>query len=302
MKKLSVIVTTYNSENTIEKTIQSILNQDGVNQEFELELIVVDDCSFDRTREIVNEYNVLLLSTGINSGGPNKGRNIGLKNATGDYLCIADHDDEWQRNMVTTVLPYLLKVPIVSTGYSVVDQLHGRSILRVGSRDNRYLYFSKNQTFIDRLTKSLKGQNAYLGSIFFRKELKDVYFEEHFNQVDFDWILRLFHNNDSIEVCDSLYLRYVSGDNLSLNESYRRRDFYFSLMTIETYEKKYPIQVHKAYLRIHGSRARYYYLMGNMKKARFYFLRSQWGIKTFLYYLTSFVGSQIVKKKFNIFG
>jgi len=302
MKRVSVIVTTYNSESTIEKTIQSIVNQDGVNQEFELELIVVDDCSFDKTREIVNGYNVLLLSTDSNSGGPNKGRNIGLKSATGDYLCIADHDDVWQKHMIIKVLPYLLKVPIVSTGYTVVDELNNREILRIGSKDESYLYFARNKTFIDRLTRSLKGQNAYLGSVFFRKELKDNYFEEHFNQVDYDWILRLFHNNDSIEVCDSLYSRFVSGSNLSLNDSYRKIDFYYSLMTIETYEDQYPNQVRKAYLRIHGSRARYYYLMGRMKKARFYFSKSQWGIKTLLYYITSFVGSEFVKKRFNIFG
>lgn len=301
MKKVSVIVTTYNSELTIEKTIQSILNQDGVNQNFELELIVVDDCSLDKTREILQNYDLLLLSTEVNSGGPNKGRNIGLKNATGDYLCIADHDDVWQKHRILTVIPYLLKVPIVSSGYTLVDQLNNRNIVRVGSPNKPYLYFARNQTFTDRLTKSLKGQNVY-GSIFFSKKLKDVYFEEHFNQVDYDWILRLFHNNDSIEVCDSLYYRNVSGNNLSLNESYRKTDFYYSLMTIETYEEQYPAQVRKAYLRIHGSRARYYYLMGNMKKARFYFLKSQWGLKTFLYYITSFAGSGIVKKKFNIFG
>lgn len=302
MKKVSVIVTTYNSEFTIEKTIQSILNQDGVNKDFGLELIVVDDCSSDRTRDILQKYDLLLLSTEGNTGGPNKGRNIGLKCATGDYLCIADHDDVWQKHKVLTLLPYLLKVPVVSSGYTVVDQLHNRNIIRVGSTVKPYLYFVKNQTFRDRLTRSLKGQNAYLGSIFFRKELKGIYFEEHFNQVDYDWILRIFHNNDSIEVCDSLYFRYVSGSNLSLNESYRRKDFYYSLMTIETYEEQYPVEARKAYLRTHGSRARYYYLVGNMKKARFYFLKSQWGIKTFLYYITSFVGSEFVKKRFNIFG
>jgi glycosyltransferase involved in cell wall biosynthesis len=302
MKKVSVIITTFNSEQTIEKTIQSILYQEGVNREFELELIVVDDCSVDNTRDLTKKYDLRLLSTDYNSGGPNKGRNIGLKNATGDYLCIADHDDVWQKHMIVAVLPYLLKVPIVSTGYTVVDQLNNRNIKRVGSTKKSYLYFAKNRTFIDRLTRSLKGQNAYLGSIFFRSELKNNYFEEHFNQVDYDWVLRLFHNNDSIEVCKSLYYRYVSGCNLSLNETYRRIDFYYSLMALETYEEQYPAQVRKAYHRIHGSRARYFYLIGNMKKARFYFLKSSWGIKTLMYYITSFVGSQFVKRKFNIFG
>lgn len=94
MKKVSVILTTYNSEKFVSKVIDSILNQKGVDELFQLELIVVDDCSQDKTREILKNYNLEFLTTGENSGGPNKGRNLGLKAATGDYICIADHDDE----------------------------------------------------------------------------------------------------------------------------------------------------------------------------------------------------------------
>src|SRR5690606_14350417 len=99
-------------------------------------------------------------------------------------------------------------------------------------------------------------------------------FEENFGMVDYDWGLRLFHNNDSIEVCESLYFRHVEQKNLSLNETYRIKDFYFSLMFIEQYLHLYPKEVKIAYKRIHGSRARYYYLNNNMKLARFYLLRS----------------------------
>ena len=247
------------------------------------------------------------MSTGSNSGGPNKGRNIGLNMASGDYICIADHDDEWKKNKLITQLPYLKKAPIVTSGYTIIDQNRTRPnrlnrLSRLNRSSEDYIYFKTNQSFLDRLSKSLTGQNVYLGSLIYRKELKHILFEEHFGMVDFDWLLRMLHNQDSIEVCQALYFRYVEKTNLSLNESYRRKDFYFSLMTIEQYASEYPKQVSLSYKKIHGSRARYYYLIDNMKKARFYFLRSELNLKTLAYYLSTFFGSAYVKKKFNVFG
>lgn len=303
MKKLvSVIVTTYNSEKSIERTLKSILNQTGIRKEFDIELIVADDCSTDTTVEIVKNYDAILLSNKKNSGGPNKGRNSGLKHASGDYICIVDHDDEWKENKILSQLPYLEKVPIVTSGYTIVDKVKGSTIDRINNSGNEFVYYDKNKTFLTRLTKSTKGQITYLGGIIYRSELKDIHFEENFGMVDFDWILRLFHNKDSIELCKSLYFRHVDKTNLSLNDNYRMKDFYFSLMTLEQYMHKYPREVKICCKKIHGSRARYYYLTNKMKLARFYFRRSQFNLKTLAYYITSFWGSKYVKERFNIFG
>ncbi|MFN0200499.1 MAG: glycosyltransferase family 2 protein [Bacteroidia bacterium] len=302
MKTVSVILTTYNSANCIEKSVDSILHQEGVGKSFLIELIVVDDCSTDTTVEILRQKNVRYFSTGKNSGGPNKGRNIGLQNATGDFICIADHDDIWKPNKLLATLPYLEQVPIVTSGYTLIDSSKEKTIDRLANAATPFVLYPQNVTFLQKLTKSLTGQNTYLGSIIYRSELKNVLFEEHFGVVDYDWLLRLFHQNASIEVCQSLYLRFVDGKNLSLNEGYRRKDFYYSLMHIENYEALYPKETAISFQKIHGSRARFYYMVGNMKKARTYFLRSSWDLKTLMYYLTTFAGSEYVKKRFNVFG
>ncbi len=302
MKKVSVILTTYNGEKVINQTIKSIINQEGINDKFGLELIVVDDCSKDKTLELLKNYPCKVLSTRINSGGPNKGRNMGLFVATGDYLCIADQDDVWANDKILSVLPFLKTVPIVSSGYTLIDSSKGKKIERVKNVERKFLYYPKNKTFITRLTKSLSGQNTYLGSLIYSNTLQDIRFEEKFGVVDFDWIVRLFHQQDSIEVCKSLYTRYVDGSNLSLDETYRNNDFIYSLEFIETYRSVYPKEVTKSYKRLHGSFARYYYLLGEMNKARYYFRKAECNIKTILYYVTSFVGSSWVKRKFNVFG
>jgi glycosyltransferase involved in cell wall biosynthesis len=302
MNRVSVILTTYNSAGCIQQTIQSILAQEGVGSLFDLELIVVDDGSSDDTTSILETMGIPWHTTGKNSGGPNKGRNIGLALATGDFICIADHDDHWRPQRVRTLLPYLDQVPIVSSGYTLTDEQTGRVEERVKPADKAYIYYGNNVTFLKRLSRANSGQNVYLGSLMYRAELKEVFFEEYFGMVDYDWLLRLFHQRDSIEVCASLYDRKVTGANLSLNPFYRRKDYYYSLMAIEEYEDLYPEIVAASQRKIQGSRARFYYLLGDMPKARKYFIKSGMTLKTLAYYLTTYMGSGWVKRKFNVFG
>ncbi|WNJ17606.1 glycosyltransferase family 2 protein [Pontibacter sp. G13] len=302
MHVVSVILATYNGADAIERTVKSILGQTGINVQFKVELIIVDDCSTDNTVALLEPFDLQIYRTPKNSGGPNTGRNIGLKHATGDFICIADQDDEWEPHKLATLLPFTDRVKIVTSGYTVIDSTTHRNMVRVNNSGEPHLYFERNATFLTKLTKSHTGQNTYLGSILYSKEFQHILFEEHFGMVDFDWVVRLFHGQDSIEVSQSLYNRYVEGSNLSLNEGYRRKDYYYSLMFIEDYEDTYPKAVETARKRINGSRARYYYLMDNMHKARFYFLKSSFGMKTLMYYLTTYVGSSFVKKRFNVFG
>ena len=302
MKVVSVILTTYNSAGYIEQTVQSIQAQKGMGSLFDLELIVVDDGSSDDTVRIIESMGIPCHTTGKNSGGPNKGRNIGLALATGDFICIADHDDLWRPDRVRTLLPYLERVPVVSSGYTLTDESTGRVEERVKPADKPFIYYGNNETFIKRLSRAKTGQNVYLGSLMYRADLKDILFEEYFGMVDYDWLLRLFHHRDSIEVCASLYDRKVTGTNLSLNPFYRRKDYYYSLMAIEEYEDLYPEIVAASHRNIQGSRARFYYLLGDMPKARKYFIKSGMTLKTLAYYLTTYLGSEWVKRKFNVFG
>lgn len=97
MYKISVIIPLYNALNTINHTIQSVINQTiGFSN---IELIIVDDCSTDGGYEFIQEYysnysNIKLLRLEKNSGSPSTPRNIALKNATSEYIMFLDADDE----------------------------------------------------------------------------------------------------------------------------------------------------------------------------------------------------------------
>jgi hypothetical protein len=136
----------------------------------------------------------------------------------------------------------------------------------------------------------------------FCSSLKHILFEESYGMIDFDWVLKLFNNQKSVEVCDALYLRKVDGSNLSLNQQYRINDYQYSLQSVAKYKSEYNKEVKLAERRINGSMGRYYYLIGNMRLARVYFLKSRIELKTILYLITTFVGSKIVKRYFKIFG
>lgn len=100
---ISIIIPAYNSENCIERCLDSITGQsaDGV------EIIVVNDGSADNTESICSEYaknhdNVHLVS--ISNSGVSVARNEGLKKAEGRYIAFVDADDYVANDYVSTLL------------------------------------------------------------------------------------------------------------------------------------------------------------------------------------------------------
>lgn len=102
MKKISIIIPIYNTKDDIRKCILSIINQTYSN----LEIICVDDGSFDGTEKIMDELAVsdsrIKLIHQKNAGESNA-RNTGLKMATGDYITFCDCDDWIDIDMYATL-------------------------------------------------------------------------------------------------------------------------------------------------------------------------------------------------------
>lgn len=92
--KFSIIIPNYNKEEYVRDTLDSVFNQTYKN----IEVIVVDDGSTDNSINIINEYNVKLLHTNRKRAGG--ARNIGIDNASGDYLIFLDSDDYFSNDQV----------------------------------------------------------------------------------------------------------------------------------------------------------------------------------------------------------
>ena len=98
MFKISVIVPMYNVEKYLKKCIVSVIQQ-TMGFEENIELILIDDNSSDRSFEIAQSYaekysnNIVLKKLEQNSGSGGKPRNEGIKLAKGKYLMFSDADD-----------------------------------------------------------------------------------------------------------------------------------------------------------------------------------------------------------------
>ena len=104
--KVSVITPTFNDDRFIIETIESVLHQTYQN----IELIIVDDCSSDKTVELVKSFNdsrIRLLCNDRNYGAAYS-RNIGLSIATGDYIAFLDGDDLWDCQKIEKQLAFMI--------------------------------------------------------------------------------------------------------------------------------------------------------------------------------------------------
>lgn len=94
--KVSIVIPVYNSEKTIGKCLDSLVNQTYEN----IEIICVNDCSKDNSLSVLEQYAAqdrrIVVINHIENKNAGGARNSGMKAATGDYICFVDNDD-WLR-------------------------------------------------------------------------------------------------------------------------------------------------------------------------------------------------------------
>ena len=105
---ISVLMTSYNNENTIEEAIESVLNQTYKN----FTLLILDDCSTDNTYEIIekikNKNNNLITFRNKRNIGLTKSLNILINKVSTDFIARQDADDISLPNRFEEQITYLL--------------------------------------------------------------------------------------------------------------------------------------------------------------------------------------------------
>lgn len=106
MKELvSIIMPAYNTGNCIAESIRSVLAQSYENWE----LLIVDDCSTDNTRQVIGSFSdsrIRLLHNPVNSGAA-VSRNLALREAKGRYIAFLDSDDLWEPEKLERQLAFM---------------------------------------------------------------------------------------------------------------------------------------------------------------------------------------------------
>jgi glycosyltransferase involved in cell wall biosynthesis len=130
---ISIVVITYNNSNYIEETLESIKSQTYNN----IELIVSDDCSTDKTVEITEECidknrdrfaNVKLITTPVNTG-ISKNCNRGLRECSGKWLKVIAGDDILLNNFIKDNIEFTYLNPGASIIFSNVCEIDENSNL-----------------------------------------------------------------------------------------------------------------------------------------------------------------------------
>lgn len=151
--KLSVVIPCYNEEKTLEECVDSVLAiQDD---SLELELIVVDDCSKDKSLQVARALaekhaNLVVLHHDVNQG---KGAALhtGFAAATGDFVAIQDADREYD--------PMDLRRLLVPLRKGLADVVLGSRFLSPGYHRVLYFWHSLGNKFLTLLSNMLTDLN-----------------------------------------------------------------------------------------------------------------------------------------------
>ncbi|MGZ9158546.1 MAG: glycosyltransferase family 2 protein, partial [Nitrospira sp.] len=109
---VSVIVPAHNAQTTIERALGSVRLQDYPN----IEVIVVDDASIDRTADKVENFTELpvRLTRARCQLGASGARNLGIASARGVYIAFLDADDVWLAGKLTRQVALLHRHPAMT--------------------------------------------------------------------------------------------------------------------------------------------------------------------------------------------
>ncbi len=121
---VSIITPTFNSQDFLEQTIDSILDQSYKNWE----LILIDDASTDNTVNLIKDYiskhsKISLIQNNTNQGA-GVSRNKGINAAKGDFIAFLDADDLWIPNKLEVQINFMLKnnVDVCFSSYDLIDE------------------------------------------------------------------------------------------------------------------------------------------------------------------------------------
>ena len=163
---VSIITPVYNSQDYLEETILSVLNQTYSNWE----LLLINDCSTDNSYEIIKKYlekdkRIKYLKNDKNSG-PAITRNRGIKEAKGEYIAFLDSDDLWYENKLERQINFMQTNNIVIShgDYEMIDE-NGKYLKSVNTKIELD-YFN--------LLKENQIKTSFL--ILNHSKIKDIYF------------------------------------------------------------------------------------------------------------------------------
>jgi glycosyltransferase involved in cell wall biosynthesis len=273
---VSIIIPTYNRAEDLKRALQSVFAQTFT----DWEVLVVDNNSVDDTDEVVKSFNDarLRLFKVHNDGVVAVSRNLGLKNAAGEYCAFLDSDDWWLPKKLEESVKYLNQgADVVYHDLYIVTKLD--QVFNWRRTQGRKL---KSPVFNDLITNGTTLPNS---SVVVRKQLLNAIngLSEDENMVgaeDYDAWLRIAQISDKFQKAPQvLGFYWAGGGNISHPER--------ALKLFEVLEGRYADTISELDVR-HGNywfnyaKGRAHFLLKDYDRARYYLSLNSKGKVPFL--------------------
>lgn len=285
---ISVVIPTYNREQTIIRSVESVLNQTYK----DIEVIIVDDRSTDNTHKLMSEISDPRLSYIIldENKGANFARNRGIERTKGEYIAFQDSDDFWHPNKLEEQLAFL-KAKSADVVFCAMKSFDGEEKVRIVPQGVQEGEISVD----DLLFGNLISTQVILGK-------RECFLTEMFDQSfpryqDWDLVIRLANKHKIMYQDVILVDRYTQGDSISKQPKKALISFQ---MILDKYDPLYQ-ENKEAMLRIYNYQAKNAVLSG--VKADEYInkmLKEKVTVKTLTKWLTNKLGiyPMIIKRKY----
>jgi glycosyltransferase involved in cell wall biosynthesis len=285
MPKVSVIIPTHNRAEFLRSAVTSVLNQTF--QEFEI--VIIDDASKDHTREVITNFNDIRIKAIHNqvSKGAAGSRNIGIMNASCEYIAFLDDDDEW--------LPEKLKIQTcllddspqevggICTGRFTIEKASGR-VLSIDNPEMNDIY---------------KGNFITTSSILLRVECfkKCGLFDENMpTGSDYDMWIRISKKFSFKVIKKALINYYIHKNMLTIDYEKKIKGLEILFDKYGKYFEKCSKEYSMAYINL----GVYYCFKGELQKGRKAFSKSfrinPFEIRSYFNFILSLLGAERFKK------
>ena len=209
-KLVSIIITTYNRLELLQKALKSARKQSYQN----IEIIIVDSSDNTYTQNYISQYkNIMYAHSGINH--PNVLRNLGIQCSNGEWIAFLDDDDTWNEDKINQQVQCFQNnnIGLCFTGKNIMN-----------NKNQKIKYSYKNGRFKS-IKKSIMWDNfvGITSSIMIHKSVikKVGDFDESLLALqDYDFIIRVCQKFDVKGVNKALVNYKYNHDNKQISQSY----------------------------------------------------------------------------------
>lgn len=212
--KVSIIIPIYNVENYIWECLNSVANQRA---RCEIECILIDDCSSDGSRKIVDSFlkaykgNIKFsFMHNEKNLGQSATRNRGIKIASGDYLYFLDSDDFITEDAILKLYQLSLKYPDAELICGDIDTFPQRGGVPDLQLKNKVLpEYIESDEEIRRLWLDfipVAACNKLIKNDWFKKN--DLYYKEGIINEDNHWMYKSYGKISKIAICNEIIYNY----------------------------------------------------------------------------------------------